>query len=86
MLKAEIIFEEQEAKKNASEGNGGRKSYYAKEKEPRLSTKVPTMKEAEQHILKTLQSWGLAFESHRHNEYVSTFGNLCVPLTPPTFP
>ena len=47
MLKAEIIFEEQEAKKNASEGNGGKKSYYAKEKEPKLSTKVPTMKEAE---------------------------------------
>lgn len=86
MLKAEIIFEEQEGKKNSTKGNGGRKPCYAKEKEPRLSTKVPTMKEAEQHILKTLQSWGLAFESHRHNEYVSTFGYLCVPLTPPTFP
>lgn len=36
------------------------------------------MKEAEQHILETLKNWGLVFESHRHNEYVSTFGYLCV--------
>ena len=78
MLKAEITFEEQETKKNSAEGNGGKKSYYAKEKEPKLSTKVPTMKEAEQHILETLKNWGLEFESHRHNEYVSTFGYLCV--------
>lgn len=76
--KAEITFEEQETKKNSAEGNGGKKSYYAKEKEPKLSTKVPTMKEAEQHILETLKNWGLVFESHRHNEYVSTFGYLCV--------
>lgn len=58
MLKAEITFEEQETKKNSAEGNGGKKSYYAKEKEPKLSTKVPTMKEAEQHILETLKNWG----------------------------
>lgn len=39
---------------------------------------VPSMQEAEKHILNLLEKWNLQFESHHHNEYVVAFGKVCV--------
>ena len=43
-----------------------------------LAKGVPSMQEAEKHILNLLDRWGLVFQSHRHNEYVFAFGKVCV--------
>ncbi len=43
-----------------------------------LAKGIPSMAEAEQHILSLLETWGYSFESGRHNEYVCRFGKVCV--------
>ena len=58
-----------ESKKSASKQNASKAA---------LSTDVPSMAEAESHILALLKSWGLTFESGHHNEYVYAFGRVCV--------
>lgn len=42
------------------------------------SNRIPSMEEAEPQIMQMLTSWDRSFESTRHNEYVTSFGYICL--------
>lgn len=57
---------------------GSTRKKRSSQKMVQLAKGVPSMEEAEKHILHLLSQWGLIFEPHRHNEFVFAFGKVCV--------
>lgn len=76
----DTLAAEKQAKKPRSHKLGVRKSPSgkSKEKKPAIPEGVPTMQEAETHILQMLDSWGHTFESGNHNSYMVQFANVCL--------
>lgn len=76
----DMLDAEKHAKKPRSRKLGTRKSPSgsSKQKKQAIPEGVPTLQEAETHILQLLDSWGCAFESGNHNRYMVEFANACL--------